>query len=353
MTATDVRLGAPVQGVTLYSFTRDFHGRRYSFEQLVRKVAERGLGPGLEIVGFQSIRNFPDVSDEFVTGFQRLIGETGLRPSALGANADSYLRRDRALTGEEMVEYMRAQIEVAHRLGFPIVRVQYSVTPDDMERLLPVAEANDVRLGMEIHSQHSVGHPVIQALLERYEKLGSPHLGFIPDWGVSMRKIPRTLLARLRAQGASEELLRAVEELWEAGLERGPLLSDADIDAERQAFWDLAHRLGGEKFAHDIMVNASGLFGHQKPEDWAQVMKWAVHTHGKFYEIDEHGDEPSVPIREIMKVYLEAGYSGVISSEWEGFHFNDRDDAFDVVAGQQALLRRTAEELGSHMITGS
>ncbi|KAA9160719.1 sugar phosphate isomerase/epimerase [Amycolatopsis acidicola] len=351
MTAADVRLGTPMQGVTLYSFTRDFHGRRYSFEDLVRKVAERGLGPGLEIVGFQSIRDFPAVTDEFVNGFKQLLADTGLKPSALGANADAYLRRDRALTDDEMVEYMRAQIEVAHRLGFPVLRVQYSVTPDDMERLLPVAEANDVRLGMEIHSKHSVRHPIIQALLERYEKLGSPYLGFIPDWGVSMRKVPRTLLSRFRAQGADEKLLNAIDEMWDAGLERGPLLSDAEIGAERQAFGDLARRFGGEKFAHDIMVNAAGLFGQQKPEDWLEVMKWTVHTHGKFYEIDEHGDEPSVPIREIMDVYLRAGYSGVISSEWEGFHFNDHDDAFDIIGKQQALLRRTAEELGSRLVT--
>ena len=32
-------LGTPIQGVTLYSFTRAFHAREYDLEGLIRKVA--------------------------------------------------------------------------------------------------------------------------------------------------------------------------------------------------------------------------------------------------------------------------------------------------------------------------
>lgn len=35
-------LGAPIQGVTLYSFTRAFHGRELDLEALIRKVAADG-----------------------------------------------------------------------------------------------------------------------------------------------------------------------------------------------------------------------------------------------------------------------------------------------------------------------
>jgi len=52
-------LGTPVQGVTLYSFTRPFHAREYDLEGLIRKVAADGFGPGLEIIGFSSLRDFP------------------------------------------------------------------------------------------------------------------------------------------------------------------------------------------------------------------------------------------------------------------------------------------------------
>ena len=52
-------LGTPIQGVTLYSFTRAFHGREYDLEGLIRKVAAEGYGPGLEVIGFSSFRGFP------------------------------------------------------------------------------------------------------------------------------------------------------------------------------------------------------------------------------------------------------------------------------------------------------
>ena len=45
-------LGTPIQGVTLYSFTRAFHAREYDLEGLLRKVAAEGYGPGVEIIGF-------------------------------------------------------------------------------------------------------------------------------------------------------------------------------------------------------------------------------------------------------------------------------------------------------------
>jgi hypothetical protein len=37
------RLGRPVQGVTLYSFTRAFHARQHDLESLVRKTAYDGM----------------------------------------------------------------------------------------------------------------------------------------------------------------------------------------------------------------------------------------------------------------------------------------------------------------------
>ena len=138
--------GGPRLGTTLYSFTRDFHGRTASFHDLVRRVAEYGLGPGLEVVGFQSFRGWPAVPDEDVRSFRSLVDELGLTLSAMGANADAALRRDRMLTDDELVAYMEAQIVTARRLGFPVVRVQYSVTPDDMERLLPIAERDVLAL---------------------------------------------------------------------------------------------------------------------------------------------------------------------------------------------------------------
>ena len=84
---------------------------------------------------------------------------------------------------DELVEYMRKQIEVAARLGFPIARVQISLTPDAMESLLPVAEKYGVTLALEVHADQHGAHERVLALRDRYEKLDSPLLGFTAGLG--------------------------------------------------------------------------------------------------------------------------------------------------------------------------
>lgn len=344
-------LGAPIQGVTLYSFTRSFHRRDFTFAELVRKVAAAGLGPGLEIVGFQSIRNFPRITEEFVREFRALIDETGLVPTALGANADAGLRRDRRLTSDEMIEYMAAQVRAAATLGFPIVRAQFGIAPTDLEKLVPLAERLGVTIGVEMHAPHSLRHPVMAALLETFERVGSPRLGFIPDWGASMDRMPRTLLASYRQRGVDPDLVDEVDDFWNALHGEGGLTDDHAIHDNLLEMKQIIERRGAPELANEIAVNAAELFGHAHAAEWADVLPWAVHTHGKFYEIDETGEETAVPIRDIVRTYVENGYCKTISTEWEGFHWNRTDDPLEMVAKGQALVRRAAAAAGSSIVT--
>ena len=50
----------PQIGVTLYSFTNEWLTRQYDLESLLREVAKRGMGPNIEIIGFQNFKEFPD-----------------------------------------------------------------------------------------------------------------------------------------------------------------------------------------------------------------------------------------------------------------------------------------------------
>ncbi|MGN6220928.1 MAG: sugar phosphate isomerase/epimerase family protein [Microbacterium sp.] len=335
----------PQLGTTLYSITRDFHGRKIAFEEAVRRVAERGLGPGLEVVGFQSFRNWPHVSDEQIAEFRTLIDETGLTPSAIGANADAGVRRDRLLTPDELVAYMEPQIKAARKLGFPVVRVQYSLTPDDMERLLPLAERENVKLGLEIHAHHSPRHPLMEALRERYEKLGSPHLGFIPDWGSSMRRIPPSRIAAARELGLSERYLERISEAWAEQHTHGAILDDSQLPEMYRKVYEIVEEEGAGAAGQPFARNSIGLFGHAEAVDWELVAPWTVHMHGKFYDIDEDGDEPAVPVRDILRVFVDAGYTGFISSEWEGWHWNLHASAWDMIAKHHELEKRILAEL--------
>ena len=91
----------PILGTTIYSFTNEWVRRMYTLEEEVQKVAELDLGPAVEIVGFQSLREYPDVSDEFARHFRELLDHHGLIPSCLGGNCDVGRDSKRLMTEDE------------------------------------------------------------------------------------------------------------------------------------------------------------------------------------------------------------------------------------------------------------
>ena len=341
--------GRPIQGVTLYSFTRAFHARQVDLEGLIRRVAADGMGPGLEIIGFSSFRGFPHLDDAFVDWFQGIVAETGLVLTACAVNTDVGIRRDRLLTDDELIDYMELQISAAARLGFPLARVQISLSPDSMERLLPVAEHHGITLGIEVHAHHHPHHPQVQALCDRYESLGSPLLGFVADWGTTTSGLAPSMVEAYRRRGASPALIEAAQQLWTQYYVEGPPPTEPAHGARFGSFIELAGRYGSPELGIDLAINATGLFGPARVESWLEIMPWVRHVHGKFFGIDAAGEEPSVPVRQLISQLVEVGYTGAISTEYEGWHWNHWDDAFEIVAGEQALQRTAAAEAGSRM----
>jgi sugar phosphate isomerase/epimerase len=343
--------GTPIQGVTLYSFTRAFHGREYDLDQLLRKVAAEGYGPGLEIIGFSSFRGFPDIDDAYAGRFSDLVDELGLVRTSLAVNADIGIHRDRLLNQDELIEYMRRQIAAAAKLGFPIARVQISLTPDSMEQLAPIAEDYGVTLALEVHADQYASHPRILALRDRYEKVGSPFLGFTMDWGATVSGFAPSLIEAYRRRGASEELLAAVVQLWDDFSEQGPPADQAEHGQRFGRFIGLAHQHGRPDLGIDFAINGTGLFGPARVDDWLEIMPWIRHVHGKFFGIDEDHQEPSVPVSDLITLLVQNGYSGAVSSEYEGWHWNYWQSPFEIIRDEQALQRTAAEAAGSHMIT--
>lgn len=323
--SADIRLGT-----TLYSLTNEYHSRRYSFEELIEKVAELELGPGLEVVGFASFRGFPNISDETATRFREIVARTGLVPTCLDINADVYRDRRREMTLDESVAFHRAQLEAAAKLGFPVARYQWLAGPEAIRRLAPDAERLGVKLGMEIHAPQHVDHPDVLAYREMYAKVGSPYLGFIPDFGSSARAIPPAYFRYFRWRGIPEPVIELAVNIWS---------EDGEMFARRKRFLDLGGQRGWDPVWLAELSIMFGLFSRQPPRDWLEIMPQVVHVHGKFYGVGEDGSDPAIPYEEILPVFVEGGYRGYISSEWEG-HQVCEDDGFAHIARHQAMERR-------------
>jgi sugar phosphate isomerase/epimerase len=317
-------------GTTIYSFTNEFHARKYTVEQLIDRVGELGLGPGLEIVGFAHIREFPKVSDEFADKFKAAVVRNKLVPSCLGINADVFRRRNQPMTEDESFAYHKPQIEAAAKLGFPVARCQFVAGPEVIRRLAPLAERLNVKLGMELHAPETVNSPTVMAFREMMEKENSPYLGFIPDFSSSAKAVPRCFTDSFRQMGIPENLIQVAVEAWER---RGNF---PDRIAEYQKRMKAA---GAPDSAIRGMMFMFAMLGRMDPKDWAEIVPQAVHIHGKCFEFDKEGNETGLPYEEILPVLVDAGYKGFMSAEWEGHAFSN-DDGFSKVQAQHALCKR-------------
>jgi sugar phosphate isomerase/epimerase len=316
---------------TLFALTNEWLSRRYTFEQLVGRTAELGLGPGLELIGFQSIRGYPRISGEFERTFTGLLDEHGLEPACLGANVDFARRVDRLMTREEVIETVEAQVEAARVLGFPVVRVQ-KLDADLYEWAAALAERAGVKLGVEVHAPLFVDHPVIVELREIFDRIDSSALGFIPDWSATMSALPAGQLAAFERNGLTRGQTDFLRELWERGGPPNELF---------EAFAERARSEGASPAAIGQVRVVFTMFARNDPRRWLEIMPRAVHVHAKFYELEEDGSDASVPHVELFSVLEEAGYEGFVSSEWEAHAWADLDDAdgFEMVRRHQELYR--------------
>lgn len=325
----------PQMGVTLYSFTNEWLTRQFELDTLMREVAKRGLGPNIEIIGFQSFKEFPDVSDDFASYFKDLIAETGLNPVSCAINSDRFLKPgQQPIDDADLVEYHKRQLRSAKKLGFSLARSQFALPAHLLPELVPFLEEIDMRMGVEVHAPMWARHPEVLAYREMYEKLDTPVLGWIPDFGGTARAIPPSLLDAAREIGTPEALITITKEIWQ---EDGPSYVKAGKLREIAA-------LDGYQPQHVQALTLSFfILSKNDPMSWAEMVDRTIHIHGKFYGVDDKGVEEAIPYEEFLPLFRDGGFTGTIVSEWEG-HAYCTADAFEQVRRHQAMCRRILAE---------
>jgi hypothetical protein len=325
-------------GLTLYSLTSEWAAGRYDLHGLLDAVAAAQIGPGIEIVASQTLRTYPVVTDEFVRDWHAAFDHHGFAPSSFGANLDMGRRRDRDMTPDEEYEFTAAQFHSAHALGFPLVRIQ-SAKPDLIRRLMPLADELDLTLGWEIHAPLGPNSPEVMRIRELYDEIGSPRLGFVADFSSTMHHMSPTILRKLARMGLAAADLDRLQEIW---------ATDAGINERHAEFvtYLRARNIAPESLGSFARL-AFNMHGHVDPSEWADIMPRIVHVHAKFYDIDETGAEPAIDYPALVRVFVDGGYSGFFSSEWEGHAFADLGEAdpIDLVRKQHDLIRRSISDV--------
>ena len=272
---------------TLFALTNEWLSREYTFESLVAKTVELGFGPGLEIVGFQSVRGYPTLDPEFERSSKDLVERCELEPSCLSTNIDMARRPDRLMTQDEVKESLAAQVGSGRRLGFPVVKAQ-KIEDDLYPWASDFADKAGVKLGIEIHAPVFVEHPLVVGLREVYDRIDSPALGFVPDWSSTMTALPTGQLRAFERNGLTREQTDFLRELWDRGGAPHELFEE---------FADKARSEGATEQAINQVRIVFSMFAHNDPRGWLELMPRVVHVHAKFYELEADGTDPSIPHR--------------------------------------------------------
>jgi hypothetical protein len=295
-------------GVTLFSFTREFWLRQWSLEDCLAKVASLGPGQALELIGAQSLPGYPHVSAETERAFRAAVERHGLVPTCYGAY-------------HEPAELLETELALARRLGFPLLRLN-TATPELIERLLPAAERAGVRIVVELHNK-PIGSPEMQALLALFDRLQSPHVGFLQDLGAIMHRVPETFALAAAGVGLAPPVVAAIVDGWNAG---------GSVEQTRARVAEEGGGPVGATWAH----MCHSMFVRTAPETLDAVLPHLAHVHAKFFGIVD-GEEPAIPYAEILERL--AGYDGALVSEYSGLHPTATDSLTQVRAHQDMLRR--------------
>jgi sugar phosphate isomerase/epimerase len=318
------------RGVSFYSFQSEYFLRKLSLEDLIA-VSQKMDIPGIEIIGDQMIPNYPNIPNEFIKKWHGWMDKYERTPVCLDIFLDTNKFKGRKMTGDEMFESVKLDILNANKLGCTLIRMVKDLPLEYFEKIAPIAEKNNVKLAVEVHAPSNLDSPLEQQLIELYERLKSPALGFTIDMGIYVKRLPRAIMDRFVRDGMKQSIADYLIEGYEAGtLPSGGPLTEKVL------------QMGGRQddvyFAH---LGTRMVFSN--PRRMLDYMPYIVHCHGKFWEMLPDYTEYSIPFAEVIPVLVEGGYNGYIDSEYEGFDWIA--DAYEVdgveqVRRQQVMLKR-------------
>jgi hypothetical protein len=146
-----------------------------------------------------------------------------------------------------------------------------------------------------------------------------------------MTNVPEGYWADLRLAGAPEALIERAKEIWKTDK---PTAEKFAALAEVGARFEVNPAVAGK------LNLAMTMFGHMAVESWSELLPYARHIHGKFYEVDATGRETSIPYPELMALLKKVGYQGTISAEWEGQAFTEESLGFQQVQAWHSMCTR-------------
>jgi hypothetical protein len=315
-------------GVSLYSFTQQWYERPgYGFADMFEFLKKIGIQQ-YEIVGAQSFDQYPVPRPESIRGLLELNDRYGISPFSYGGGVDMGKITGRDLTDDEIFRETLNDLRVAQMIGARHLRASH-LPLGYLPQLAAMAERYGIKCGFEIHSPSKPSDARVQAMAEAFDKIGSPYLGFVPDFGIFLERPSPALKEHYQRRGAAPEVIEYT-------------IANRHSGKSEETVWQEIQGMGFTSSANHIVV--SELFGHMSygPADFAgfkTVLPATHYFHGKFYHVDENLVETAIDYDKLMGMIVESGFQGTMMTEYEGHGFC-LDDAEEQVARHIAMQKR-------------
>jgi sugar phosphate isomerase/epimerase len=315
------------RGVSLYSFQEQYYLRKMTLEELIATTQELDI-PGVEIIGDQMIPNYPHISDAFFKQWHGWMDKYERTPVCLDMYLDWNKFKGRVMTDDEKFESVLMDIKNANKLGCTVVRISRDVDPKLLERLVPEAEKYNAILALEIHAPDDFDSPEVQDMIEQFERVRSPYLGFTLDMSSYCKRLPRVASDRLLREGLKDEIVDYLIEAYN----NGTLPRTRGFDSHKPELANKMIQMGATEEQARLAYRATHTI-YSNPQRILDYIQHIYHIHGKFYEMLPDYTAYSIPYEEIIPILIEGGYNGYIDSEYEGARWIE--DAFEVDSVEQ------------------
>ena len=292
------------RGVSLYSFQEELFLGRITVADCIAFAASIGA-KGIEILPEQNIATFPHVSDAEIGALHDVLASHGCHFTCYDMFLDTKLRKGEVLSDEEQVASIVRDLELCSRLGIHNMRVLVFVRPDILEQCVPHAERLDIHMGVEVHAPWHLDHAWILRTIEVADRLGTRHLGILPDMGIFMKHYPPAFRARFERQGARPEVAQFIVDQHEA-----KIMCEYTI-------YEVAVKMKGNP-AEVRMAETLRHAPYANPRRLAEYAPYFRHIQAKFYEMNADNTDPSIAYDEVIPVLTQCGWRGTLSSEYEG-----------------------------------
>ncbi len=314
--------------VTFFSFQEEYFLRKLDVEGCFATAARLDI-PGIEIIGDQMIPGYPDIPLEFLRKWHGWVEKYARTPVCLDTFLDFNKFKNRRMNEAEILETIVKDIQNARALGCSLIRINHDVTPQALEKAAPAAEKYGIRLGLEIHAPHQFDHEFEQRHIEMMYRMQSPSLGFVVDMSIFSDRFPRVVSDRWVRNGMDPAIASYFVENYNAHNSLDYVCDQVVKMGARPE--DIGMIYYGIR--HNLFSN---------PARMLDYMPLIFHVHATMNEMLPDYSEYSIPYDQIIPVFQEGGYTGYLSSEYEGGkHIEDIEevDSIEQVRRHQVMLK--------------